>query len=224
MTTPLQALAAEPPEPPTTPPVEAMAPEPPPVLWYVVYHPVTGDILQHGNAYGEEDYQLQVSAYAEPNIRCDGRLHPIAAFYVDVSVPLVVARPVGGQSEPDAPVAADVDRERDRRIADGFTFEGVVYQAREQDLRNINGAATGAALALMRGAQAGDLRCQGGDSDFGWIAADNTIVPMDVMTMVNFGRAAMAHVERMTMTGRILKNRLAGGEDFDLSDDALWGI
>ncbi|KQS78073.1 hypothetical protein ASG25_13335 [Rhizobium sp. Leaf384] len=117
-----------------------------------------------------------------------------------------------------------VDLERDRRIAAGFIFHGNLYQAREQDLRNINGAATGAALALMQDAQPGDLRWQGGDTDFGWIAADNTIVPMDVVTMVNFGRAAMAHVERLTMTGRSLKDRLAAGEDLDISDNALWAL
>jgi hypothetical protein len=215
-------ITVDPPAPPTVPPVDIDAPEPPPPeLWYVVYHPVTGDILDHGNALGEEDYQLQVSLYAEPNVRCAGRLEVISAYYVDVSIPVVLERPIGS-SEPAAPTAADVDRERDRRIADGFTFEGVVYQAREQDLRNINGAATGAALALMSNAQPGDLRWQGGDSDFGWIAADNTIVPMDVMTMVNFGRAAMAHVERLTMTGRTLKDRLADGEALEITHDVLW--
>jgi hypothetical protein len=124
---------------------------------------------------------------------------------------------------PIAPASAtDVDAERDRRIAAGFTFNGKLYQAREQDLRNINGAATGAALALIQGATPGDLRWQGGDTDFGWIAADNTIVLMDVVTMVNFGRAAMAHVERLTMLGRSLKDRLAAGETLDISDDARW--
>ena len=116
-----------------------------------------------------------------------------------------------------------IDRERDRRIAAGFTFGGKLFQAREQDLRNINGAATGAALAMMQGAQAGNPRWQGGDTDFGWIAADNAIVPMDVVTMVNFGRAAMTHVERLTMVGRSLKDRLAAGETLDISSDALWG-
>ncbi|KQS74520.1 DUF4376 domain-containing protein [Rhizobium sp. Leaf383] len=207
--------------PPPAPPVaDADAPEPTPgELWFVVYHPLTGAILQHGNAFGEEDYQLQVEAFPEPNIVSPIRLQPINAYFVDVAVPEIVHRPEG---EPVALSSNDVDRERDRRIAAGFTFHGNLYQAREQDIRNINGAATGAALALMQGAQPGDLRWQGGEADFGWIAADNAIVPMDVVTMVNFGRAAMAHVERLTMTGRSLKDRLAAGEALDIADDALW--
>ena len=126
---------------------------------------------------------------------------------------------------PPAPAftSSDIDAERDRRLAAGFIFGGKVFQAREQDLRNINGAATGAALAMMQGAQAGNMRWQGGDSDFGWIAADNTIMPMDVLTMIAFGRAAMTHVERLTMVGRSLKDRLAAGETIDISNDALWG-
>ncbi|MCD7109697.1 DUF4376 domain-containing protein [Rhizobium sp. DKSPLA3] len=135
---------------------------------------------------------------------------------------------INGQIQPFEPVvmltSVDIDAERDRRIAAGFTFGGNLYQAREQDLRNINGAATGAALALMQGAEPGDLRWQGGDSDFGWIAADNTIVPMDVVDMIGFGRAAMSHVGRLTMVGRSLKDRLADGETLDISDDALWGV
>lgn len=123
---------------------------------------------------------------------------------------------------PAAVTPAQVDAERDRRIADGFMFGGALYQAREKDIRNINGAATGAALALMQGAQPGDLRWQGGETDFGWIAADNSIVPMDVVTMVQFGRAAMGHVERLTMAGRALKNRIGEGEVLDVNSDALW--
>ncbi|KQR75740.1 DUF4376 domain-containing protein [Rhizobium sp. Leaf341] len=204
---------------------DAEAPLPLPAeVWFVIYHPVTGSILQHGNAFGEDDYQLQVSAFSEPNIISPVRLHPIKAYYVDVTVPEIVHDPNGGPIEPIIMSSADVDRERDRRIAAGFTFMGNLYQAREQDLRNINGAATGAALALMQGAQPGDLRWQGGDTDFGWIAADNAIVPMDVVTMVSFGRAAMAHVEHLTMTGRSLKDRLAAGEDLDISDNALWAL
>lgn len=134
---------------------------------------------------------------------------------------------INGQVQPFEPAvsmtSADIDAERDRRIAAGFIFGGKLFQAREQDLRNINGAATGAALAMMQGAQAGNMRWQGGDSDFGWIAADNTIMPMDVLTMIAFGRAAMTHVERLTMVGRSLKDRLAAGETLDISSDALWG-
>lgn len=121
-----------------------------------------------------------------------------------------------------AALAAGVDAERDRRIASGFSFAGHLYQAREQDLRNINGAATGAAIARMGGAVAGGLRWANPNEDFAWIRADNELVPMDAQTVIEFGQAAMAWVSAMTLAGRAIKDRLLAGEDLDLADPDLW--
>jgi hypothetical protein len=71
------------------------------------------------------------------------------------------------------PTTEEVDAERDRRIASGFTFGGNIYQARDGDIRNINGASTAAAVAIMNGSLPGDLRWSDPSQDFGWIAADN---------------------------------------------------
>lgn len=88
---------------------------------------------------------------------------------------------------------ADVDAERDRRIANGFIFEDVYYQSRQDDRENIAGASTAALGAIVAGAQIGNLRWHGGDSDFVWIAADNSTHTMDAQTMFAFGQTAMAH-------------------------------
>lgn len=121
---------------------------------------------------------------------------------------------------------AQVDAERDRRIAAGFTFQGKLYQTRDMDLRNINGVSTAATVALMNGALAGDYRWANAvpedTTEFTWIAADNTLVKMDAFTAIAFGQSAMAHVSALTMDGRLIKNRIASGETLDITDNALW--
>lgn len=117
---------------------------------------------------------------------------------------------------------SDVDSQRDKRIIAGFLFKDHVFQADEKALRNINGTATGAALALIQQVQPGDLRWHGGDTDFGFIASDNTVVPMDVLEAVAFGRTALEHVSRLTMKARDLKNRMLAGETINILDNNVW--
>lgn len=113
-----------------------------------------------------------------------------------------------------------VDRERDRRIAAGFGFAGKVYQSRQTDRENISGAATAALAAIAGAAAPGDLRWHGGTSDFAWIAADNTLVPMDAQTMHAFGMAAMAHKQAHIFAARALKDEDPIPADYQ--DDAYW--
>ncbi|MEC9247311.1 MAG: DUF4376 domain-containing protein [Pseudomonadota bacterium] len=114
----------------------------------------------------------------------------------------------------------EVDAERDRRIDAGFTFGGVLYQSRPEDRENIAGAATAALGAMVNGAQAGDLRWHGGNSDFVWIAADNSTHTMDAQTVFNFGQAAMQHKQMHIFAGRALKETSPIPADF--SDDSHW--
>lgn len=117
--------------------------------------------------------------------------------------------------------SADVDAERDRRIECNFVFGGVAYQSRKDDRENIAGAATAALGALMAGAQPGDLRWHGGESDFAWIAADNTETPMDAQTMFAFGQAAMAHKQAHIFAARALKDMETIPADF-ATNEAYW--
>ncbi len=113
----------------------------------------------------------------------------------------------------DAPppvTAIDVDRERDRRIDAGFVFEGVRYQSDEGSRENIAGAKSAATDAIALGAKAGDFGWQrlldaNGAQAFVWIAADNSLHPMDAQTMVQFGYAALNHKQSMIFKARALK-------------------
>lgn len=118
------------------------------------------------------------------------------------------------------PSSDRVDAERDRRIASGFTFAGKLYQSRPEDRENISGAALAAFAAIVNGAQPNDLRWHGGDSDFAWIAADNSLTTMDAQTVFAFGQAAMAHKQAHIFAGRDLKD--ADPTPADYADGGYW--
>lgn len=117
----------------------------------------------------------------------------------------------------------DVDAERDRRVADGYYFDGKLYQTESQDDReNILGAAYTSMAAIMAGAQKGDLRWNPAypDSDFFWIAADNSRTSMDAQTTQEFARGAMAYKSRLVVAGSNLKAMEPIPEDY--ADDKWW--
>lgn len=118
------------------------------------------------------------------------------------------------------PSSDDVDTERDRRIAAGFVFGGVAYQSRPADRENIMGAATAALGAIVSGALPDDLRWHGGATDFVWIAADNSLTPMDAQTMFVFGQAAMSHKSAHIFAGAALKAMDPIPADY--ADDQWW--
>lgn len=113
-----------------------------------------------------------------------------------------------------------VDAERDRRIAAGFTFAGVLYQSRPADWEVYSGKALEAFIAVMSGADPGNLRWADADVDFAWIAADNSRVPMDAQTVIELAKAASAHRTRLTFAGSNIKalNPIPA----DYADDARW--
>lgn len=118
------------------------------------------------------------------------------------------------------PTEDQVDAERDRRIAAGFTFAGVIYQSRPEDRENIMGAGTAALGAMVQGALPGNYRWHGGDSDFAWIAADNSLNPMDAQTVYAFGLAAMAHKTAHIFAARAIKD--ANPIPTDFTDNVFW--
>lgn len=113
-----------------------------------------------------------------------------------------------------------IDAERDLRIDGGFVFGGSRFQSRPGDRENIAGASTAALAAISGGAQVGDLRWHGGDTDFCWIAEDNSLVPMDAQTMFAFGSAAMAHKQAMMFAARALKDMETVPSDY--ANDGWW--
>lgn len=118
------------------------------------------------------------------------------------------------------PSTADIDAERDRRIAAGFIFEGKLYQSRPEDRENMAGASLAALAAMGNGALPGDYRWHGGDSDFVWIAEDNSLTLMDAQTMFALGQTAMAHKQAHIFAARALKD--ADPIPADYADDIHW--
>ncbi|WP_323114349.1 DUF4376 domain-containing protein [Pseudomonas guariconensis] len=115
---------------------------------------------------------------------------------------------------------ADVDAERDRRIDAGVEFQGVMFQSQATDRENIAGAAQLGFMAMMAGAQPGDLRWSNPDEDFVWIASDNSLVPMDASAVVEFGKVAAQRKQALIMAGRQLKDIDPIPSDY--IDDKWW--
>ena len=114
----------------------------------------------------------------------------------------------------------DVDAERDRRIEAGMTFNSVRYQTRAQDRENVAGASIMALAAITQGAQPGDLRWHGGDTDFVWISEDNSLNTMDAQTFFAFGQAMAAHKSALIFAARTLKDMATIPADY--ADDKHW--
>lgn len=115
---------------------------------------------------------------------------------------------------------AEVDAERDRRMDSGIRFKGATFQSRPTDRENITGAAQLAFMAIVGGAKPGDLRWSDPDQDFTWIAADNSLVPMDAPTVVEFGKVAAARKQALIYAARQLKDKAAIPSDY--ADDKWW--
>lgn len=113
-----------------------------------------------------------------------------------------------------------VDAERDRRIAAGFTFAGVLYQSRPADWEVYSGKALEAFIAVMSGSAPGNLRWADADTDFAWIAADNSHVPMDAQTVIELAKAASAHRTELTFAGSDIKALNPIPDDY--ADDKWW--
>jgi len=118
------------------------------------------------------------------------------------------------------PTRAMVDRECDRRTRTMFVFGGVSYQLDERSIARITAMGADARFAALAGAGAGNLRWADPDNDFGWIATDNSVTPMDAPTMAAFADAAKVWVSRHTFTARALKDMTPIPSDF--ADNSRW--
>jgi hypothetical protein len=118
------------------------------------------------------------------------------------------------------PEAQQVNAERDRRIG-RFTFDGVAYQCDPDSQQQIMAMGTDARFAQLVGkGKPMDLRWASPNTDFGWIAADNSIIPMDAPHMSDFAEAAKSWVMRHIFAARALKDVQPIPADYD--DDKYW--
>ena len=129
---------------------------------------------------------------------------------------------INGEWVTPAPIItpAEVNVERNRRLQSGITFNGVLYQSLDEDIQRITGAATLAGFAVGAGSPVGNLRWANPDQDFGWIATDNSVTPMDAQTMFAFGQAAAANESAHVFAARTIKNMDPIPVDF--TDDKWW--
>lgn len=102
--------------------------------------------------------------------------------------------------------SALVNNERDRRINQGFEFNGVRFQSRADDRENIKGAVM---IAMYDPSYSSD-----------WIAEDNGVVRMDAPTLFAFGRTAAEHKQHLIFKARQIKDMNPIPEDF--TDDKWW--
>lgn len=119
-----------------------------------------------------------------------------------------------------SPTSSDINAERDRRIYAGFNFNGVLFDFDDRAKANISGAAQLAFMAITAGAEEGDLNWNSNAQPFAWIAADNTLIPMDAHTVVEFGRTAAQHEQTHIFAARALKDLETIPVDY--SDDSYW--
>lgn len=112
----------------------------------------------------------------------------------------------GNLIPPTAIVTGDqVNAERDRRVAAGFAFGGHLIHSDDSSKIKISGAVQLATLAILAGAQPGNLRWHGGDADFGWGTMDGALLPLDAQSMVNLGKAAAAWEQAHYTAARAIK-------------------
>lgn len=121
--------------------------------------------------------------------------------------------------EPGPLTTADVDAERDRRINSGMTWNGIAYQTRPQDRENVAGASILALAAISNGAQPGDLRWHGEDTNFVWIAENNSTHAFDAQTFFAFAQAMAKHKSAHIFAARALKDADPIPEDYATNED-----
>lgn len=124
--------------------------------------------------------------------------------------------------DPPGPTPEDVNAERDRRLDNGFAYDfgegDIAFQTDLKSRENIVAAATMAQVAIVAGAEKGDLRWSDPDRDFAWVAADNRRVPMCAHVCLAFCMAAMAYKESVIIAARNLKDLSPIPEDYAADD------
>jgi hypothetical protein len=118
-----------------------------------------------------------------------------------------------------AVTSEDVNRERDRRLQ-LFPFGGKQYDFNETSRIDIAGAGSLAQGAIIAGAQPGNLRWADDDTDFRWIAADNSSVTMDAQACFAFAQAAARWRADHIYAARALKDADPIPENY--TDDSHW--
>jgi hypothetical protein len=97
----------------------------------------------------------------------------------------------------------------------GFTFAGKPYQTDAVSVTRLQSASIAALAAIAAGHGApGNLRWADPNTDFAWIATDNTMNTMDAPTLLAFAMGAVALGQKLILFSRALKDQLNAAADF----------
>jgi hypothetical protein len=98
----------------------------------------------------------------------------------------------------------EANKQRDKILSEGITFQGVFYQTRPHDRENIALGGQSASSALSTTPET--------PFDIEWIAADNSRVPMDAETMVSFSVEMSKRQSQIVMATRDVKDQINAGQ------------
>lgn len=115
---------------------------------------------------------------------------------------------------------------RDQKLRRPFPFNGVRFDYDDDSQKRITGAGALVHIAITIGGKLpNDPRWHDGGEDFVWIAADNSLVPMDAQTVLAFGQAAGAWDSAHVFAAKAIKTAIDAADHatLDLIDlDAGW--
>ncbi|MER8652320.1 hypothetical protein [Mesorhizobium sp. M0586] len=168
---------------------------------------------------GSDCVLVAVEPLADDSIP-DGKVFVSQSVEIEKIESVWTAKIVRVLADTPRPSTSDVNAERDRRIAAGFTFNGKAYAMDDQSKARISGAATLAGFAAITGAGAGNYRWADANVDFVWIANDNTLTLMDAPTCFAFGKAAAAWESQNIFAARAIKE--SDPVPYGFTNNAYW--
>lgn len=116
---------------------------------------------------------------------------------------------------------AQIDDERDRRILNGFLFNGDIFDSRPEDQKRISGAGTLAFVSIVQGiGTPGNYFWHGEVTPFVWITKTNSLMPLDAPSVIELGKAAAKWESQHVFAARALKDMSTIPADF--ANDAYW--
>lgn len=109
---------------------------------------------------------------------------------------------------------ANINDYFDLLINNGVVYQSKIMQIDDKSRLSISAAALMATIAINNGkGQPGNYRWVDPDSDFGWIAEDNTILKMDAPSCVVFGLTVAQYYTKLVFNARILKDSVSALTD-----------
>jgi hypothetical protein len=109
---------------------------------------------------------------------------------------------------------AQIELLRQTKTDGGYPFKDKVIQSRADDRENLQGAAVMALAAMSANPQAASsLRWADPNNDFGWITADNSVLPLTAMDVVQMFETGAALKTQYIFTARALKDAVGALTD-----------